>query len=123
MTAPETSTFCWPLTGPPRLDEGAVCRLVQDVVAAIFTVPQEQMRAGSRGRAPAAFARQVAMYLTHVVLGLNYSATGRRFHRDRTTVAYACRVVEDRRDNPQTDVLLQALEDALGAFARAGVRP
>ncbi len=121
MTITETINLHRPRAGLPRADEGAVCRLVQDVVAACFAVSPEQMCTGSRGRAPAAFARQVAMYLTHVVLGLNYSTAGRIFHRDRTTVAHACRVVEDRRDNPRTDALLQALEDVLGAFARTQV--
>jgi chromosomal replication initiation ATPase DnaA len=118
VTITETTILHRPPTWLPGADEGTVCRLVQDVVAACFAVSPEQMCARSRGRASAAFARQVAMYLTHVVLGLNYSAAGRMFHRDRTTVAHACRVVEDRRDNPRTDALLQALEDVLGAFTR-----
>ena len=122
MTMTETTILHRPPTRLSRVDEGAVCRLLQDVVGACFAVPPEQMRAGSRGRAPAAFARQVAMYLTHVVFGLNYTAAGRMFRRDRTTVAHACRVVENRRDNPRTDALLQALEDVLGAFTRTQVR-
>ena len=51
------------------------------------------------------------MYLAHVVLSLNYSAVGRLFRRDRTTVAHAVQLVEQRRDNPAIDRLLQMLED------------
>ena len=50
------------------------------------------------------------MYLAHVVWGLNYSAAGVLFHRDRTTAAHACQVVEDRRDDPAIDRVLQQLE-------------
>ena len=39
------------------------------------------------------------MYLCHVVHALTFEAIGRVFGRDRTTVSYACRVVEDRRDD------------------------
>jgi hypothetical protein len=44
------------------------------------------------------------------VLGLNYSAAGRLFGRDRTTAAHACQLVEDRRDDPEIDRLLEMLE-------------
>lgn len=89
---------------------------IETTVAAAYSVPFGEMQTRSRGRAPVALARQVAMYLAHVALGLNYSATGRLFDRDRTTVAHACRIVEDRRDDPYTDDLLCALEFALGCF-------
>jgi chromosomal replication initiation ATPase DnaA len=58
------------------------------------------------------------MYLAHVMLGLSYSATGRLFERDRTTAAYACRLVEDRRDDPAVDHVLLKLEDTCAALAR-----
>jgi chromosomal replication initiation ATPase DnaA len=58
------------------------------------------------------------MYLAHVVLGLNYSATGLLFSRDRTTAAHACQVVEDRRDDPAIDRLLQQLEGICNDLAR-----
>jgi chromosomal replication initiation ATPase DnaA len=60
-----------------------------------------------------AFARQVAMYLAHVGGGLCLSEVGRLFARDRTTVAHACALVEDRRDDPDFDRCLSFLELAL----------
>jgi chromosomal replication initiation ATPase DnaA len=53
------------------------------------------------------------MYLAHVTFGLSLAQTGRLFLRDRTTVAHACRVVEDLRDDPVMDEALRVLETAL----------
>ena len=82
-------------------------------VAAAFTVPVGELRAPSRRRAPVALARQSAMYLAHVTLGLSYAEVGRVFGRDRTTAAHACRKIEDRRKEGQLDAALAELEQAL----------
>jgi chromosomal replication initiation ATPase DnaA len=87
--------------------------IVESAIAAAFAVPVHELRMASRGAAPIAFARQSAMYLAHVVLGLSYSDVGRTFGRDRTTAAYACRLVEERREDPWIDATLGALEQAL----------
>jgi chromosomal replication initiation ATPase DnaA len=93
-------------------------RLIEETVAAVFAVPVGKIRAPSRGSASVAFARQVAMYLAHIVLGHSYTAIGHSFGRDRTTVAHACALVEDVRDNPPADCLLSALECVLEPLAR-----
>jgi hypothetical protein len=51
-------------------------------------------------------------------LGLSYSAVGRLFERDRTTAAHACRLVEERRDDPAIDRLLYLLEGICTDLAR-----
>ncbi len=58
------------------------------------------------------------MYLAHVTLGLTYSEVGRAFGRDRTTAAYACQLIEERRDDPAIDAVLGSLENACGALRR-----
>jgi len=98
----------------PRVDgmDSALTRLV----AAAFGL--ELAAVGSRRRgADVSFARQVAMYLGHTRLGLSYAATGRLFGRDRTTARHACRQVEDRREDPRVDSLLDCLERALDLSA------
>ena len=55
------------------------------------------------------------MYLAHVGLGLSYTDAGRLFGRDRTTVAHACRLVEERREDPRFDASLDYLEQTLRA--------
>jgi hypothetical protein len=96
---------------PPHDDTARLCWLVEEVTAAAFAVPVDELRAPSRRPPAAAFARQSAMYLAHVALGLRFGEIGRLFRRDRTTVAYACRLVEDRRDDPVVERVLQTLEN------------
>lgn len=68
------------------------------------------------------------MYLAHVSFGATFSAIGCAFGRDRTTAAHAVRVIEERRDDPSIDALLDRLERACAAMAdtapggEAGVR-
>ena len=107
---------------PPVHDDTArICWLMETAMAAAFAVPVDEMRAPSRRTAAVAFARQSAMYLAHVVLRLSFSTTGRLFHRDRTTAAHACQLVEERRDDPAIDRLLDMLEGVCGELAR-GIR-
>lgn len=111
----------WTCPVAPADDYERICRLMEAAIAAAFAVPVAELRARKRRKHSVAFARQSAMYLAHVVLGLNYSATGLLFGRDRTTAAYACQVVEDRRDDPRIDRLLQRLESVCHELVR-GVR-
>jgi chromosomal replication initiation ATPase DnaA len=55
------------------------------------------------------------MYLAHTVLGLSISAIGRECNRHHSTVAHACSVVEEQRDDPAVDRALAALEKELSA--------
>ena len=73
----------------------------------------------SRCQAKAARARQLAMYLAHVVLGQSLTAVGYAFGRDRTTVSHACAVIEDMRDDPDFDAEVSRLESILETDAVA----
>lgn len=94
-------------------------RLIEPAVAAVFEVEIEELGAATRGSARTAFARQVAMYLAHVVCGLSLTEIGVLFGRDRTTVAHACGVVEDRRDEVELDWQLEHLERAVTSLLKA----
>jgi chromosomal replication initiation ATPase DnaA len=50
---------------------------IEQAVVQVFGVGQEDLRRITRGRAKVALARQVAMYLAHVVCGLTLTDTGR----------------------------------------------
>lgn len=89
---------------------------IDPVVAAVFNVEIDDLRARTRRAPRVAFARQVAMYLAHVVCGLSLTEVGALFARDRTTVAHACGVVEDRRDDPELDGSLEHLENAVASL-------
>ncbi|MGX1306871.1 hypothetical protein AB7M35_001591 [Amorphus suaedae] len=98
------------IAGVAGADRQAVRRVIETTVAASFDLPVVELAAATRRSAPVAFARQVAMYVAHVGLGLSLTETGALFGRDRTTAAHACRVVEDRRDDGDLDCLLDAIE-------------
>ena len=95
------------------------CRFVEALVCASLGAAVGDLRRPSRGRAAAALARQTAMYLAHVHLGLSLQRVGTHFGRDRTTVAHACRRVEDRRDKPGFERVLVQLEAALQCWKRS----
>ena len=66
---------------------------------------------GGDGRsAKAVFARQVAMYVAAAGFGMSYARVAAAMGRDRSTVAYACRVVEQKREEPEFDRWVDALE-------------
>lgn len=90
--------------------------LVEGIVASVFGIDPALLRRSTRGQARVALARQVAMYIAHVAYGLTLTEVGELFGRDRTTVAHACQVVEQRRDSAEFDesvVLLELIVRAL----------
>jgi hypothetical protein len=104
---------------PPEgeaLLEGGAAKLICSAVALIFKVQEEQLYDRNRGKAQIAFARQVAMYLAHIICGLSLTEVGRFFGRDRTTVSHACRLVEDCREDPNIDLALDLIEQSVLKF-------
>jgi chromosomal replication initiation ATPase DnaA len=92
----------------------------QEAVARAWNIPVAELRSPTRGGPSAAQARQVAMYLTHVIYGVSLASVGRYFGRDRTTAAYACRMIEDRRDDASFDRLLDEISARLCHSGDAG---
>ena len=98
-------------------------RIIEGAIGDIFGVPKSDLSKPSRGKAPVAFARQVAMYVAHVTCGLSLTHVGLIFARDRTTVAHACAVVEDKRDDPIFDSTLELMEWIVPAMVGHGRLP
>ena len=94
--------------------------VTQILVAHVYGVSLDALLAATRKGRRAAEARQVAMYLAHVVLRMNLAAVARNFRRDRTTARHACRRVEEMREDPECDRLLARLEMLLRDAAHAG---
>lgn len=90
--------------------EDGIVRQAMEIAALALNVPLRELRAATRERARAAFARQLAMYLAHVVGQLSTTALAAKFERDRTTVSYACAMIEDRRDSPMFDKQVEMME-------------
>lgn len=88
-----------------------VARAAMELCCGAYQVSIYEMMQAARSRADAAYARQVAMYLAHVVGRLTFSEVSTAFERDRSTVGHACHMVEDRRDEPTFDQEIERLED------------
>ena len=119
---PRDARPLWDRHDPARPSPGAkttqrLCDVVALATAAAFAVPVGELISATRRTAYVAFARQSAMYLAHVAFEISYSDVGRCFGRDRTTAAYACSLVEDRREDPAVDSVLASLENACRALS------
>lgn len=91
----------------------AAARLAADVAGYALGVPSKDIFEQRRGAVAAAFARQVAVYLCHVGFEMSLARIALMFGRDRSTVAHACHAIEDRREEPQFDLWIGALETML----------
>lgn len=95
-----------------------ICDCMIDIAAALFNVSGRELRQPGRTCTSVARVRQIAMYVTHVVMGMTMSEVGRGFGRDRTTVLHACHLIEDMRDDADFDALVVTTEKV----ARAALR-
>ena len=93
--------------------------MILNSVAIVFDVDALLIEKPTRGRARTALARQVAMYLAHVGCELPLTAVGRIFGRDRSTVAHACRRVEDAREKPQFDRAVSMMEQSVRTIVKS----
>lgn len=98
------------------------CRIVWRLVAELFAMACEaDLPEGAARRRPRCHVRQIAIYLSHVVLSVPYRTVATAFGRDRTTIVHACAVVEDRRDDTGYDRFVERCERCIEAvFAPLG---
>jgi chromosomal replication initiation ATPase DnaA len=89
----------------------------QHAISTALNVKLDELLAPTRRAPYVAQARQVAMYVAHVACGLSLKEVAWCFGRDRSTAMHACRVVEDKRDDPRFDQWLSGVEASLGAPA------
>lgn len=89
------------------------CNFIKYLTAKAFGIKSCDLDSKTRKQADIAFARQTAMYIAHVRLGLSLGEVGTVFNRDRTTVGHACRLIEDKRDDETVDFLINCLERAV----------
>ena len=90
--------------------------VIEHTIVCVFGVLPDDLQVTRRGPAHVALARQTAMYLAHTSCELSLTEVGTLFERDRTTVAHACALIEDRRDDINFDRVLQLLDRAIIAL-------
>lgn len=96
-----------------RAQDEAAARLAAGVASYALAAPLDDIMKLERGSSEIAFARQVAMYLCHVAFELSLARIAVAFGRDRSTVAHACHVIEDKREDERFDDWIASLEAML----------
>lgn len=94
-------------------DQLGICNML---AAILYGVSSRDFAPHRRQGRRTSEARQLGMYLANICLGVDYEAIARVANRDRTTVRYSIERVEDRRENPQYDSVLVALETLIGCL-------
>ena len=115
--------FDWEPTGRRRFQKLRTDRevfLLTRLVAQERGVSMTNLLRRSRGPGRAAAARQLAIYLAHVLLERPQEAVADLFQRDRTTVTHAVQAVEDRREDvPELEAEIARIEARLRQCAAA----
>lgn len=91
--------------------------LAQMPVAAVMGVRLVALRSKRRGTPRASFARQAAMYLCHLTLGMKCADVARAFGRKPNAVSHAIQRITEARSDPEMDRTLQWLETSLAEAA------
>lgn len=92
----------------PQRDEDKAY-LAAALVGYALGLKTEAILSGDRGKPVHSRARHIAMYLAYAGLGLSLSRLSAAFRRDRSTIARACRIVEDYREDTDFDTWIEQL--------------
>ena len=106
------------ISGRSESEQEKAASLVAALVAFAFHEDPSLVMAHRRGSDRVSWARQVAMYLVYVTSGLSLAKVAAAFRRDRSTVAHACHLVEDRREDPHFDCWLEQMEEVVESAFR-----
>ena len=98
------------------------CSIAARLAADAAGITLDEVLHAQRGCRDSAAARALAMYLAHVGLGVPMSRVALGFNRHRSTVAYACRRIEERREVAGWDRWVDALEEDARSALQQGAR-
>ncbi len=99
-------------------------RLAADVASYALDVPaKEILDVRQGGPRETTFARHIAAYLCHVAFEMSLARVAIGFGRDRSTIAHACHVIEDRREDAKFDLWISGLETMMREAPSTGWRP
>ena len=96
------------------------CRRAVELAARHTGLPVAELLGTGRGERRCSSARALAMYLAHVGLGVPMRGVARGFSRHPSTVAHACRRIEERREVVGWDRRVGELEEELRRLMACG---
>ncbi len=96
-----------------RLRDVQAAKLALRVAAYGLGVDPDLIDNSKKGSPEQTLLRHLAMYLASVGFSMTYARIALAFERDRSTVSYACRRVEEMRDAPDFDRWIEQLETVL----------
>jgi len=102
-----------PQNKTPIYVDTARARLIVAAVASEFSVSETDILGALKRKSEISYGRQVAMYLMHCIFGTTKTRIADVFGRHFSTVSHACKVIEERRDDPVLDRKLIGLENQL----------
>lgn len=109
MPSSEAASSNW-----DRSEESAahiqICDGIIDMLSQLFNVSSKELRAPTRSSKPVARVRQIGMYVARVGLCMRVADIADGFCRDRSTVIYACHLIEDMRDDVEFDAIISKTE-------------
>jgi hypothetical protein len=106
------------------LDTRYVARLARYCIGDVLECDPLLLVGKDRGSRKLAFARQLAIHLTHIVAGRRHQEVARAFDRNRSTASHHFEVLENLRDIPEFDAFLTVMETRFAAILRsAETRP
>jgi hypothetical protein len=92
-----------------RIPAAAPCLLLREITEELIPLAGD-IGAGTHKAGIARRARHIAMYVCNVALRISHYDIARQYGVDRSTVGYACHVVEDGRDDRAFDDFVTRLE-------------
>ncbi len=95
---------------PVTREEACLANLARSLAASWADLPPQVILAPARASRRVSRARHLAFYLAHVTYGLSQNEVARRFARHRASVAYGCARIEEARERPAFDALVDTLE-------------
>jgi len=97
----------------------ACMHIVVANVSIVYRLPISAILDRRRGRRKVSDARQLCQYLCHISFQHSFAKIGKTFNRDRTSVAHACRRIEDQRDIEHYDMAIEFLGVGVMSLAKS----
>ncbi|MFN7009595.1 MAG: helix-turn-helix domain-containing protein [Allorhizobium sp.] len=123
-SGPVPAAGAFPPAPTPGLSERRiVCLVVRQLTAELLAAAGNREEVRRARRRASCHVRQISMYVCHVALSMAYGDIAEAFGVDRTTVAHACHMVEDRRDDAGFDAFVSSVERLAETLCMIAGRP